>query len=94
MIFCGHQASFVWLNVGQSKKKGFLSALFLSGKPETNLLITHSESSLNNLSKVLLTFMYLGWKTETGVIQDHVGWLKVAFSFWFSFLIQFEESNC
>lgn len=79
MVFCGHQSSFVWLDVSWLKKKGFLSALFLSGKPETNLLIIHSESSFNNLSKVLQTFIYLGRKNETGAIQYHVAWLKMTF---------------
>lgn len=68
MVFCGQQSSFVWLNVSQLKKKRFLSALFSSGKPETNLLIIHSESSFNNLSEVLQTFIYLGRKNETDVI--------------------------
>lgn len=68
MVFCGHQSSFVWLEVSQSKKKGFLSALFLSGKPETNLLVIHSKSSFNNLSKVLQTFIYLRRKNESSAI--------------------------
>jgi len=79
-VFCGHQSSFVWLDASQLKKKRFLSALFLSGKPETNLLIIHSGSSFNNLSKVLQTFIYLRRKNETGEIQNHVGWLRMTFS--------------
>lgn len=85
MVFCGHWSSFVWLDVHQLKKKGFRSARFLSGKPETNLLVIHSKSSLNNLGKVLQIFIYLGRKNETGAIQDRVGWLKMTFSFFVFF---------
>lgn len=58
MVFCGCQSSFVWLDVSQLKKE-FLSVLFLFGKPETNLLIIHSENSFTNPSQVLQTFIYV-----------------------------------
>lgn len=51
-------------------KRGVFPFLFLFGKPETKVLIIHSESSCTNLHKVLQEFIYfLGVSMKVSYVQ-------------------------